>query len=304
MKSFRKSQGDSLDLLLDTICNTFGAIILIAILVAIITQETPTPNAVLETTSAELIERQITTAQNEIEALREIAEGTHTANPRIAALSGRISELEREIHILENRETREISSENGSTEAMATMIEDDTASLRDADAEAARIANALQTVEENSKRLRERLANLEESIGEIESEQQQILRFPKERSADWSAIWVLFWGNKIYPLRDETFDENRSDFTITSNGEGTLYEIRRDRGHPIDAAGRIVGQFGKLPRSVGNWYFACLVNPDSVEAFTAFRDAAVSAGHSYGWEPHHQPLVLLVSEGGTKPSPL
>lgn len=60
---------DSLDLLLDTMCNTFGGIILIALLVALLSR-TGGPSAEAPASQA-LHEQRIALAEGELEALRK-----------------------------------------------------------------------------------------------------------------------------------------------------------------------------------------------------------------------------------------
>jgi hypothetical protein len=60
------SESDSLELLLDTLCNVFGGIVLIACLLAILPrQEMSSPLMPSESASAEMLERRLIAAREE-----------------------------------------------------------------------------------------------------------------------------------------------------------------------------------------------------------------------------------------------
>jgi FtsZ-binding cell division protein ZapB len=304
MKASKNSAGESLDLLLDTICNTFGAIILIAILVAIITQNTPSPNDVLESTSAELLDRQIATSQREIEELREVVNSASSISSEVETLRSERSRLRTEIQVLLGTDAHDNSEANTSIEGVAQEINDSSSAIAEAKQNAAQMENALSTARENSERLAKRLLNLQKSLGEVRVAQQRELRFPKERSSDLSPIWIMFRGDRIIPLVTPSLDPNWRDFDLKEGESGVRYTAKSGAGFASSEATRIATDFSSAVGSKESWFFACLVSPDSVDAFAAFREASAKAGLNYGWEPHDQPSVTLTDKGGTKPNPL
>ena len=82
---------DSLDLLLDTMCNTFGGIILIALLVALMPQKQPDGEA--PSPSLTLYEQRIAFAEAELAALKKHVKNTPTDYTTAAAaeLEGRLA---------------------------------------------------------------------------------------------------------------------------------------------------------------------------------------------------------------------
>lgn len=303
MKFSKQFNNESLDLLLDTICNTFGAIILIAILVAIITQPTATPNDVLQNTSAELLDRQIANAEREIVELNQVS-NSQAQSPAIAPLLAQRDRLNYEIEALEKPAATTIDRPNASAEILAEQIESDTQSLDEAKLEATRLANAIETTTENGDRLANRLAELEKSLGDVQTSQQRKLRFPKEQSERRKAVWVLFHNNKIYPLYTPNLNYNDVDFDVSDSISETTFEPKDGMGRALTSAESVVAAFEKSDLRGDDWYFACLVNPDSTEVFSEFRDAAAKLGIRYGWEPSDGRRVTLTTSGGSRPSPL
>ena len=72
MKAARFRPGDSLDLLLDTMCNTFGGIIMIAILVALLAQQSPAPIVPADRARSEMTERRLAIADTDLAAARAL----------------------------------------------------------------------------------------------------------------------------------------------------------------------------------------------------------------------------------------
>jgi len=69
-----RGPGDSLDLLLDTICNSFGGIIFIACLVAILARDTPPARgSAMAAADAEMLERRIRVAEDDLRQLESLA---------------------------------------------------------------------------------------------------------------------------------------------------------------------------------------------------------------------------------------
>lgn len=304
MKRGKNLGNESLDLLLDTICNTFGAIILIAILVAIITQNAPTPNDVLQSTSAELLDRQIANAEREIEEIQEIVNAATSVSPSIASLQAERAQIKQEIQILKAPKVDKPDESRGAAEVIARQIENDAGALATAEADAARMENALEAAKQNIDRLETRLQSLKDSLGDVKTAQRREMRFPKERGENWAPVWVLFHDNRIFPLSMNRQSPNEADFSVSEDSSSITFKVKPNKGHSPEAASKIVENFAESASGSRSWYFACLVNSDSIEAFTAFRDAAAQNGMSFGWEPHDNDSVQLVTEGGSRPSPL
>src|SRR5215218_10279424 len=79
MSRRRRHQPDSLELLLDTMCNTFGGIIMIALLIALLSRDASSENATDHIQRLlESIERQTTEAQ-QLQQQLQISEPNTTA---------------------------------------------------------------------------------------------------------------------------------------------------------------------------------------------------------------------------------
>ena len=93
MRSLRSKRGDSLDLLLDTMCNAFGGIVLIAILITLLTRETRRQfDERSSDLDRELIERQIASLQSDIREANEYLARQASSVSVDPALAARLDE--------------------------------------------------------------------------------------------------------------------------------------------------------------------------------------------------------------------
>lgn len=103
-RRWKREEGDSLDLLLDTMCNLFGGIVFVALLVALLAGEDASQKVNPgKNPSQELLEREITNLQEDFDALKrsldevvKMAEGAKGAAAEQLALA----ELKAEVQAL------------------------------------------------------------------------------------------------------------------------------------------------------------------------------------------------------------
>ena len=204
MSRSKKSLPESLELLLDTMCNTFGGIMFIALALIVISQ---------------LVTKSITQTSQE-----DYDESV------IAAIEERIADLEKKIKALKMEEIKKRLENSGKSPEFIEALE----KMMEADAAAAALERQVAKIQEQAKQIIPRAKILEQEIKELknkvvalevnykekkeelnrkrtalqkelkelkkqlENTQPRNLRFAREESTDLSPYYVLFYDKKIY----------------------------------------------------------------------------------------------------------
>src|SRR5687767_9075560 len=83
MSRRRQQQPDSLELLLDTMCNTFGGIILIALLIALLSRDASSETAAAQ--RGENLRRELQSIEQQTNEAEQLRQRLQTSDPTIAA---------------------------------------------------------------------------------------------------------------------------------------------------------------------------------------------------------------------------
>ena len=188
----RRDQTDSLELFLDTICNTFGGIIFLAILVAILSQtrgmmnqDNPDADHALTPAEVRQLKQRLADAQSRVERLSLASEGfsQEPVTPEamqfiqnrnqvlelqraIDSLSGQIPDLEKQIKLL-NESNADLEVELREVPVELVALKDDVAKQR------AEISDVIQ-------------------------QKQTLLKLPRETNTSQSSALALLKGGFIY----------------------------------------------------------------------------------------------------------
>ena len=304
MKAARFRPSDSLDLLLDTMCNTFGGIILIAILVALLARQSPAPLQPAAQAYSAMIERRLATAEAELAAARALRAGLEAqASPELA---NQAAEKQRLADALNAAQAAAESSAAQAAKTAAMKSADPGKLLADLAAQASaqerratELENALAAQAQNSERLRARLTGLAaQAEREIDTRTTQ-LRLPKERAKTKANFNVILRFGRGYPLTDADGRRNRE--TINWQDTGGSHRARPIAGSGADAEA-LARFFRTLPRE--EVYVAFYVYPDAFDLFSAAREAAIQAGLDYGLDIIPAGIDLKFGSEGTSPRPL
>ncbi len=312
MKPGRFTQSDSTGLLLDTVCNVFGGIILIALLVALLARETESkikldvnPDARME-----LLERRVNRiiAENErvrvknAEMKEELAALT---DPAIGELLDTVKAAKQELAQMRNSlvaKQRELEISNLDAEDLLEKLEQ-----AKAEADAGLTMEKKKALELEG-RLRQLKQQEQELIAQRKAarEKQTVrLRLPRERITGQEPAWVLVRYGKLYPTY------------LRQGGREVRNQISIRWTEQLDSrkAEPIANQGIAVPRNDGEWksylrfldarreYVAFVVWPDSYKAFNVAKVSAVSRGMSYGWEIQESSEDIYFSAVGTAPNP-
>lgn len=290
----RKTPADSLYLLLDTLCNAFGGIILLAVLVVLLTSKEKAQSKVGD--SHDMMQRRLVIAQTNLQKSQQLA----------AALEAKVNDgrLKQQMALLSARkdlqdaiqQTRDTIDQNAK-EIDTSSAADPADRLKFLNSELASVqvrkleaTNSLAAAEENTSRLKQRLADMERQATEKLDELQRPLRLPKEHETGKRVIYVIARYGRVYLCRNYDLSRNETDIDWTKTLTSETAAPKRGMG--IDPAANAAGLANFFKNmSDDSVYIAFCVYEDSFPAFIKAKELAVAGGLAYGWEP------FLISDG-------
>jgi hypothetical protein len=285
----RKRPHDSLYMLLDTMCNAFGGIILLAVLVTLLTsREIGARSEASE--SPQLLERRIALAQTNLAqsaALSASLEARAKDNrwkDQIALLATR-DELRAAV-----ARTRATNSQN-STELDNPAAVDPKERAKDLNAKMAAAQqhkldqqNHLQIATEDRQHARQRLDAVQRQIDEVLASTQRPLRLPLEHQTGKGPCFIILEYGRFYPVRNADQSRNETTINWTLGGDREVAKPIKSKGFDVlggDAEMRFF--FNSLEKDKVYVIFA--VFEDSFAQFNQAKQVAAACGLSYGWEP-------------------
>jgi septal ring factor EnvC (AmiA/AmiB activator) len=198
MRRFRTTQNDSLDLLLDTICNAFGGIVLIAILITLLTSDTKQRLQEAATSAdKELVERQIASLKSDIKEAEEYLARQATVVSVDPNLIARLDGAKVALQTAKNKNAEAWSAwEKAAAKAAGKDPEADKV-LGEKISVASRLAKVrteTEALNEKLGRLKQRLETLKRERSDIVASKAEQLRLPKERSKEGGmSNFILFY---------------------------------------------------------------------------------------------------------------
>ena len=297
---------DSLDLLLDTLCNAFGGIILITLLIALMSQEANDQPAVPTNFKTQwmLEQQEISRMENDLiieesigESFEENVEGTEM-NEVAKSIMEKEKLLRQKKAIAENLERlrKELVSMPANSTNLAVDLQNQLESLKESNKANARLKSDLQNRIEN---LETSLSNVQKDITASRSDRTETLRLPKEKGrSNKKYIWVVVKHGMIYPLNYSNVEEI---FTGVKVGLSAMKFIPR-AGRGLDVSSNQAKTISYL-RSVDarREYLAFVVfsNDKCFRAFNKAKQMVTSMGIGYTWEPrNNNEDIILTNRGG------
>ncbi len=303
--------GDPLELMLDTLSNVFGGIILIACLLALIPRQTSQESRTIESQArGEMIERRLSVAKEQLaEAEKAIDELTHDKDPsdnqlnlKYEQLTSLAEDLRDESEALENAELSNAELEalvrSGDPEALEKELE----RLKRLTAEA---EGSSKSVGEKIEFLTERLEALSEEAENLKQGITRQLRFPREREGSNNPFPVIVRGGEIFPLSIGSDLEQNAAVRMIPVPGGDAY-----RAQPL------IGKGFKDPLENNpflqslraakkkNGYVSIYLYPDSHGVFRELKDALFKESIGYGIEFVPAFRELSFGSSGTMPPEL
>ena len=288
-------EGGSLDMLLDTLCNTFGGIILIALLLALSVNKK----------SVELYDKLVKTDDNQSDLIRE----------REQLRNSLIDLKDENIEILEDLEDDAYSKREEIEEIKDNLddLNSDSSSLEKlAQLEKEKLQDMLDvesTIEEERLTMEEELSRLEaifehqELSKELKKKPYRKVSLPQQKDTRKKPLPVIVAHGKMYPMISINIG------SVEKNEEGLLWNQTPDDRFQVkvdpekgvdpmndDALDLFLSSVRDASRSVRQDFFLNLFVYSDSENFAIFnkiRDEAVLRKLDYNWIPISElPLIL------------
>jgi hypothetical protein len=303
----RKKPHDSLYMLLDTMCDAFGGIILLAVLVVLLTNTERTQSATAGERQ-EGLERRLALAQTNLEESLALAASLE-AKANSQGLREQVALLDTRRQLQDELDrTREAAA--GETKAVEAFdAADPTDRLKQIEAELAaaektkaNAQNRFAADQEEAKRLQLRRVALEELAVAKIKDMERPLRLPKEYQTGKRVTYFIARYGKIYPCRNADLSRNETDLKWSSRVDDEIAEPIPGKG--VDPANGRELQNYFAGQSKEDIYAAFCVFEDSFPAFIRARQIVGASGFAYGWEPFRlEDGPVRFSPHGHQPKP-
>jgi hypothetical protein len=275
-------------MLLDTMCNAFGGIILLAVLVTLLTsKERDTATGASDT--QEMLQRRLALAKATLQQSLHLRaslqakadDGRWKTQVSLLDTRRKIQDEIKAIRELAAQSAKELdaSASSDPTERMKSL----NAQLAVAQARKLETQNSVAASKDNAKRLNARLVGLEKQATDLVNESQRQVRLPKEHETGKSVIYIIARYGRIYPCRNSDLSRNETDIDWTSALSSETARPKQGRGIDPANAATLRTYFRNL--SGNSAYVAFCVFEDSFPAFVRAKQLATESGLAYGWEP-------------------
>lgn len=303
MSRRKTAQVGSLDLLLDTVCNTFGSLIFLALLVSVLlsrTSRTPTPDQV--GTRPAVGPADITRLRGKMDRMEAAAEDLQRVLEDHRITISRVSSAEivaliDELKLLQSRADgheaaqARLLMEIAETQAMTAVARAAALKARQDMEHAGTHAARARSELEDATRQRDRLARNRDRVRAAAAGVTARVTYaaPRERTTSKEEFGVLLRYGRMYLMHrnvGETREINSEDFLIVPGSLSNEARARPAAGTPLagaEAAGAVAARL--LPYPPTTWYPCVIVHPDSFEEFQVFKALLVSNGYEYRLMP-------------------
>ena len=304
-----RKPSDSLYMLLDTMCNAFGGIILLAVLVVLLTSKEKIQSAT-SADSTERLQRRVALAQTNLQQSLQLAASLHAqANDdrwkaQVPLLATR-QQLEDEI-----KQIRDLAAQNAQ-QLDANASSDPAERLKKLDAQIAEeeikkltAQNSIDAANEEKKRVAARLAALQKQMAEVTKLSQRELRLPKEHETDRQVVFAIVIFGRVYFCRNVDMTRNEKDIKWTDKGGVEYAAPLKNKGlDPLRNAAELRAYF--TAQAHNSVFVDFIAIEDSFPAFIQAKQIAVESNLPYGWIPWRlaQDGELSFSSTGYMPKP-
>jgi len=312
-RKLHAGQQDSMELLLDTLCNVFGGIILIACLLAMLSRPKVSPNATPVATPSDreagiLAEKRIEMAQAELDGLQKLrAQLQSEDDPSLRPLITQLEALKKTAEFKRQEKARQ---EERATLMATQAVQDisrEVARLREQEQDIERklgIANKdLEAARQRQDATRRKHADLQLELESVADLKVEKLRLPRERSSAKAAFPFILKQGQIFPLFDvsgkptpivrQVAAADGSFTALVNEGQGLSPHLH-------------VKPLRELLRQViaSDRYVTLYVYPDSYGTMRELKKLIYEMKLEYGLELCTEHRVLVFDPKGAKPAPL
>jgi hypothetical protein len=290
-----EEDGGSLDMLLDTLCNTFGGIILIALLLALSVNKK----------SVELYDKLVKTDDNQSELIKEREQ---LKNSLLDLKDDNIEILEElDDDIFSKREEIEAIKDNlddlnSDSSSMEKLVQQQNEKLKDMLDMESKIEEERLSLEEELSRL-EAIFEHQELSKELKKKPYRKVSLPQQKDTRKKPLPVIVAHGKMYPMISINIGsvEKNENGLLWNQTPDQRFQVKVDPGKGVDpmnndALDLFLSSVRDSPRLVKQNFFLNLFVFSDSENFSIFnkiRDEAVLRDLDYNWIPISElPLIL------------
>ena len=310
----------SLELLLDTICNTFGGVLFLAMLVSLLLTQTrkrseleaEATDPVPAVSAADLVrldaradeaERELAQLEAVVADVRKM--GGQMADPGYREKLDAMQEAVRAENALASRRVR-VLREIADAQAATARAAGKTAATERERAEAESQLEVARERLEAATREREQLVQSAIRLRDDSARAATMSttgRAPRERDTDKSEFGVMLKYGRMYLMHNYgtgAREVNTKDFVLTPGLLNNTAEPKPNAG--LDLKDRSLSAAGLrrylAPHPARDWYPCLVVHPDSFQEFLTLKAALVSLGYEYRLMPTNKGVLDGGGEGG------
>lgn len=309
MRSRRQPTQDSLELLLDTLCNVFGGIILITCLLALMNNkksEGPKKSS-LDAGRGQLIEQRLVAATEELKRIKELhakMQASDDADTRL--LAAEHMELQKTLERLRQEKVESSASTGAPVTDPAQEVLSLKSKVEEAQAKLAEASSEESALKAKATEITARIEEVKKKIGDKEKTQTRKLRFPKERTQSKRPLFLVVKDGKIYPIFLPTGQLFPGVEKHQISDHQYSVSLKPENGWSIAADKSKVSSFlSQLEKD--SQYISVLIddNDASFGSFTSLKELIISQGLNYGIQVlEAKKPIVFTTKGGTSAPPL
>lgn len=307
----RRSRGpkDSLDLLLDTMCNAFGGIVLIAILVALLIEkpgegELPETPMTREDLALSRKAAELSRLENEIKT----AEERYEKDRKLIDLIAERNQLEKALEIRRESEALSMVELN---EKLGKLLEEKSTLLT----QITGLTSEVVALETTLSQKQDVLSNLEIEMQELIASRMSETRPPELRDASGKQQNFILKHGQVFPVAYEKFNDSGEAYGFVENDysiewietvavpiEGKGLNLNSDRAS-LEKMFRDTSRHNRLfpSRPSERFYIIFFVYQDSFDLITPLREMVKAAGSIQdGWQPVVMDKYISFSADGER----
>ncbi len=309
MRSRRQPTQDSLELLLDTLCNVFGGIILITCLLALMNNkksEGPQKSS-LEVGRGQLIEQRLLAATKQLNRIKELHSKMGAADDaETRLLAADRAELQKTLERLRLEKMDTPPSAGASITDPGQEILALKSKVEETQAKLAEVSSEESALKAKATEITARIEEVKKKIGDKEKAQTRKLRFPKEGALNKRPYFLAIKDGLIYPIYLTTGQLFPGVIKRDINSDSYSITLRPGEGWSIPADQAKMSNF-LSNLETGSDYISLLIYGDdgSFDSFKSLKNLIVNQGLQYGLRvlTAKEPIVFT-TKGGTSAPPL
>lgn len=294
MRRNKGAQFSSFDLFLDTMCNTFGGIVLIALLLALF------PRSTGKSINAN------SDADKKLLRIEQTAE--------INRISNKLKHLRQVAQWMQNNQGHNTTSKfsESTFKDIRKKNKDLSKDLRDKKEELAEITRKIKQVNETinmcdleNKGIEENINNLKGKIKEYRENSQRQIRLPRlQQIQNKQTVFIALKDHKLYTVSDvsDEFSVNRGyDETEVRVEKGPgleIVELLPSEGQLITEGSEVTGALREAVDNIDPQYeyISFAVYTNSFAEFNYVKKLFVKRGVKYNWSITHGTIRIVIAE--------